>query len=227
MIYKIIIDNSSADSIDYLYSTNMWKGYVCENVVDNVIIFGNKDYVPIQEAYWWVKTINLIDDIDYNYNQEDEQLFISDFENNYNESILKKIWNIYWAHIKQGGYSDDIDLIILIAENLFKIELENTTIKGYNQGDWNNAIYIKGCLDPDILADYYFGNLIVIDIYADEDIIGTDIIPESQIDYTVERNGEYYKNKYNGNFYTLTDKDTVIVQEFNGKYVQTPIYDTI
>ena len=226
MTYKILINNCP-DGCLYLYDTDMWKDYVCENFDDNVIIFGNKDFVPIQEANWWVKTINLIDDIDYNYNKEDEQQFLIDFENNYTESTLKKIWNIYWAHIKQGGYSDDIDLRMIIAENLFKIELDDITIRGNSQSDWNNAIYIKGCLDPNILADYYFGNLIVIDIYADEDIIGTDIIPYSQIDYTVERNGKYYKNKYNGDFYTLTDDDTVIVQEFNGKYIQTPIYDTI
>lgn len=99
MVYKIIIDNSDTNcSLDSLYSTHdMWKDYVCENFDDNVVICGNKDFLSVQEASWWVKTIDLINDIDCDYTKEDKQQFLSDYEDDYeyNESTLKKIWDIY------------------------------------------------------------------------------------------------------------------------------------
>ena len=65
-------------------------------------------------------------------------------------------------------------------------------MRGNSQGDWVDAIYVVGKVNPSILEDYFWGDLVNIDVYTgevdedgdeDEELEGSDTIS-----YTEYRN---------------------------------------
>lgn len=166
---------------DWLYAMDDWKDYVCPDFDDNVVIFGNRDYNSVGgEGDWWTDAEEIISDLEY-----DELDDYSDFmpSGSY-ASDISPAKATACARLYQNTKlaTDDPEFILEIAEILYpKLNLACTTIRGSSQGDWADAIYNADVVDPNILEDFFFGNLVDIGVYSvdedgDEDLEGSDIM---------------------------------------------------
>lgn len=158
---KTVITLHTEDVPDYMYVGDEWKDYTCENFDEVCILKGNRDYKSIENASWWKAAKEVLDDLEC-LNKED---FIEEYKTGEYELKVPDILEKYNAW--NGRYEDDI--LIQLSELLFNIELEAKTIRGYCQSEWEEAIYIKGKLDPDILEAYFFGLLFEVHIEPSND----------------------------------------------------------
>ena len=86
-----------------------------------------------------------------------------------------------------------IDVIrILYPEDTFK----TGTIRGYNQGDWQDYI-VKGDVDTDLLEAMYFGKISDITVTTDEEEFG-DVITHDELWRAEREEGlkEFFRNHY-------------------------------
>lgn len=151
-------------SIDWLYGKDeMWKNYVCENFDETFVLSGNRHMYELKDASWYKRAENLLNDLDAS---DYENLVAADYDMT-NEQLEKAIN----AHIdpKLDGLHLRKSLIEIMNPN---DSFEITTIRGYNQSDWQNVLYKKTGLDDPIittLSTYYFGKLVEIIIEYDDD----------------------------------------------------------
>lgn len=177
---------------DWLYPDE-WKWNVCSDFDENVVITGNNRYYEIEDASWWCDALSLINELD-NYYDGDIEEFVDISDSGFSKAKICACARLYEDQIYSGGgYSDDLEFIIEIAEILYpKLDLEYCTLRGSSQGEWTDAVYVAGKVDSGILEDYFFENLVNINVYTvevdedgdeDEELEGSDTIS-----YTEYRN---------------------------------------
>lgn len=174
---------------DWMYYDDEWKLRVCEDFDENVVITGNSHYREIENASWWDEAVSLIYDMNNYYEGDAEDLvyFLDDAD--VSESRLRACARLFEDCTDSG----DPEFITEIAEILNpKLDLAYCTLRGNSQGDWVDAIYVVGKVNPSILEDYFWGDLVNIDVYTvevdedgdeDEELEGSDTIS-----YTEYRN---------------------------------------
>ena len=174
---------------DWLYYDGEWKLRVCEDFDENVVITGNRHYREIENASWWDAAVSLIYDMDNYYEGDAEELAYHLGDYDVSESRLRACARLY----EDCTDPEDPEFITEIAEILNpKLDLASCTLRGSSQGDWVDAIYVVGKVNPSILEDYFWGDLVNISVYTveidedgdeDEELEGSDTIS-----YTEYRN---------------------------------------
>lgn len=180
---EIKIDNTG-DGIWWLYNGDQyWKDYCgCENFEEQVVLDGNRDYCGCTGAEWYQKAKEILNDIDcYDKYPTD----ISDEA----KAKLKELYD-------KCRCTEDIlvDVIkLLYPKDVFKIG----TIRGYNQGDWQDYI-IKGDVNTDLLEAMFFGKISDITVKTEDEEFG-DIITHDELWRAEREEGlkEFFRNRYN------------------------------
>jgi len=159
---NITINHDNAD-LGFLYNNDEWKNYICDDFDEKVVCLRNREYSSIEEASWWVKAKQIIEDLDYNdYSLSD---FISAYSDEYSKNQLRTIYEEY-----QKCYcSDDVDFIISVCETIIPgLELDTTVARGYTQSEWIEIVYVKDSINIPTFEAYFFGQLTEIHIQSDD-----------------------------------------------------------
>jgi len=171
--------NTTGDTTSDLYFNDAWFDYVTENLTEKVVITGNRDFEQITAASWWTKAKEIITDLDC-YGNEAMKYYRDDLTRTQRKAIITAYDNCYC--------SDNTDFIINIIKILFpEMALNTAEIKGYNQGEWQEVIYIDNSVNIELLEGYYFGHIADITINTAGDICG-DYITDSEL-WEMERDG--------------------------------------
>ena len=191
---------------DYWWITDDWKEQVCEDFDENVVIIGNRDNSGIEEASWWQEAKTLSADLA-------DELWNADFDEymDYHSGCcaddkLREIYDFYQEH---DYNTDDTEFIMKVATILYPfLKLEQDRISGYHTGA--DVVYIKDSVDIDVLHDWYYGEIYVVDAYEldmeaiEEDEIDINDMSISEVkdygesiesDFAIEST-YYYKNYY-------------------------------
>lgn len=179
---EIKIDNTG-DGIWWLYNGDQyWKDYCgCENFEEQVVLDGNIDYCGCTEAEWYRKAKEILNDIDC----------YDEYPTDISDEAKAKLKELY----DKCGCTEDIlvDVIkLLYPKDVFKIG----TIRGYNQGDWQDYI-IKGDVNTDLLEAMFFGKISNITVKTEDEEFG-DIITHDELWRAEREEGlkEFFKNRY-------------------------------
>lgn len=172
--------NTTGDGCWWLYgSSEAWKDYVgCEDFNEQVVLYGNRDYSGIEEASWYQKAKEIVDDIN-NYD---------DYPDDMSEENKEEIRKILLSSC------DDVPvevLRILYPDDEFK----TGTICGYSQGDWEYYI-VKGDVDVERLEAYYFGNVVDIFVKDNEEEYGDVMTCEELWDAEREGYEKVFRERY-------------------------------
>lgn len=180
---EIKIDNTG-DGIWWLYNGDQyWKDYCgCENFDEQVVLDGNIDYCGYTEAEWYRKAKEILNDIDC----------YDEYPTDISDEAKAKLKELY----DKCGCTEDIlvDVIkLLYPKDVFKIG----TIRGYNQGDWQDYI-IKGDVNTDLLEAMFFGKISDITVKTEDEKFG-DIITHDELWRAEREEGlkEFFRNRYN------------------------------
>ena len=173
----------NSQDIDYIFTNDDWKDYVIDDFDKKIVIHGNNHFDSIDCASWYEKTLDVMKDIDLNFEEDD----IYDlYKNDYTIEQWQQLLDIY----KHCRYYDDDETILKALEVIYpERHFESGTIKGSSQGDWNTVLYDSDKFD-DIsrLEDFYWGNVSEIYVMNDNDEIEvTAIVTNSDI-WDAERN---------------------------------------
>lgn len=211
--YKVTI---SPCNDTWLWTDGDWKEFVCEDFDENIVLVSNtRDTSNIELASWWNKAKNIIEELDNYYYDREE--FINVFSDEYSEETLKRLYNAY----DEATMTDTVDFITEIALIVNPgLELDSHTIKGNVQSDWKDCICVKDSVDFDLLADWFFGN--IIDVFCEE--IDGDNTSSARLTQTewCKYSGDELK-KFLKDLLDIPDDAEVTFQEFDG-YIQTPKY---
>jgi hypothetical protein len=159
-----------------------WKEWVCCDFDQNVVIYGNRRMGGVTEADWWNDAMDLMKDFDF-YNFDD----IVEIHTDLTRETLLKVEHIYNC----CRTYEDIDVMAEVIRTIHpELEIETTTLRGYSQSDWNDAVCIKGSVDENLLNDFYWGNINRVTISEDEDDEGEYIyyLADSEL-WEMERKG--------------------------------------
>lgn len=180
---EIKIDNTG-DGILWLYNGDQyWKDYCeCENFEEQVVLDGNIDYCGCTEAEWYQKAKEILNDIDC----------YDEYPTDISDEAKAKLKELY----DKCTCTEDIlvDVIkLLYPKDVFKIG----TIRGYNQGDWQDYI-IKGDVNTDLLEAMFFGKISDITVKTEDEEFG-DIITHDELWRAEREEGlkEFFRNRYN------------------------------
>ena len=172
--------NTTGDGCWWLYNgSEVWKDYVgCEDFNEQVVLYGNRDYSGIEEASWYQKAKEIVDDIN-NYD---------DYPDDMSEENKEKIREIL-------DYSHD-DVPVEVLRILYPDdEFKTGTIRGYSQGDWEDYI-VKGDVDVEQLEAYYFGNVVDIFVKDNEEEYGDVMTCEELWDAEREGYEKVFRERY-------------------------------
>lgn len=155
-------------SLEWLYGKDeLWKTYVCENFDETFVLSGNRQMYERKEASWYQRADKLLDDLDASSDYTDLDA------NDYN--ITKEQLNAAINSYKKNLRVDELNMIKNLVEIMNPNDsFEITTIRGYNQSDWQTVLYKTTGLDDTIittLSTYYFGKLVEIIVEYDDDQI--------------------------------------------------------
>lgn len=180
---EIKIDNTG-DGIWWLYNGDQyWKDYCgCENFEEQVILDGNRDYCGCTGAEWYQKAKEILNNIDC----------YDEYPTDISDGVKAKLKELY----DKCTCTEDIlvDVIkLLYPKDVFKIG----TIRGYNQGDWQDYI-IKGDVNTDLLEAMFFGKISDITVKTEDEEFG-DIITHDELWRAEREEGlkEFFRNRYN------------------------------
>ena len=146
---------------DYWWVTDDWKDFVCEDFDENVVIIGDRDNSGIEEASWWQDAKSLSSDLaDELWNADFDEYM--DYHSGYcADDKLREIYDFYQEH---DYNTDDTEFIMKVATILYPfLKLEQDHISGYHTGA--DVVYVKGSIDIDVLHDWYYGEIYVVDAY--------------------------------------------------------------
>ena len=156
--YTVVIRPAWDD--DFLYAGDEWKDFVCQDFDENVIILHNRYTQGYANASWWDDAKYIIEAIYNGYDLRD-----GDYDE-YSPDKLEAIQALYDA----TSDADDPEFIMQVAEILNpRLNRATTTIHGNTQSDWNDVIYVVGKVDPNILEDWYYGNIVEARLYMRDD----------------------------------------------------------
>jgi len=180
---EIKIDNTG-DGIWWLYNGDQyWKDYCgCENFEEQVVLDGNRDYCGCTGAEWYQKAKEILNNIDC----------YDEYPTDVSDGVKAKLKELY----DKCTHTEDIlvDVIkLLYPKDVFKIG----TIRGYNQGDWQDYI-IKGDVNTDLLEAMFFGKISDITVKTEDEEFG-DIITHDELWRAEREEGlkEFFRNRYN------------------------------
>ena len=167
----------------YWGTDDEWKSFVCEDFDENVVLLGNRDYNSHEEASWWKTAKYISDELAYSDD------LVGSLENEFNADKLARIWNFY----QNNNYdADDIEMMKKIVEIMYPgLELISGTIRGSNQGDWQDYVCVADEVNPNLLEDWYFGNVYEATLYE----VDTDDLEEDEDLDDYEIYGEAVENQ--------------------------------
>lgn len=180
---EIKIDNTG-DGIWWLYNCDQyWKDYCgCENFEEQVVLDGNRDYCGCTGAEWYQKAKEILNNIDC----------YDEYPTDVSDGVKAKLKELYDKCIRTEDILVDV-IKLLYPKDVFKIG----TIRGYNQGDWQDYI-IKGDVNTDLLEAMFFGKISDITVKTEDEEFG-DIITHDEL-WRSEREEElkeFFRNRYN------------------------------
>ena len=180
---EIKIDNTG-DGIWWLYNGDQyWKDYCgCENFEEQVVLDGNRDYCRCTGAEWYQKAKEILNNIDC----------YDEYPTDVSDGVKAKLKELYDKCIRTEDILVDV-IKLLYPKDVFKIG----TIRGYNQGDWQDYI-IKGDVNTDLLEAMFFGKISDITVKTEDEEFG-DIITHDELWRAEREEGlkEFFRNRYN------------------------------
>lgn len=180
---EIKIDNTG-DGIWWLYNGDQyWKDYCgCENFEEQVVLDGNRDYCGCTGAEWYQKAKEILNNIDC----------YDEYPTDVSDGVKAKLKELYDKCTRTEGILVDV-IKLLYPKDVFKIG----TIRGYNQGDWQDYI-IKGDVNTDLLEAMFFGKISDIAVKTEDEKFG-DIITHDELWRAEREEGlkEFFRNRYN------------------------------
>lgn len=180
---EIKIDNTG-DGIWWLYNGDQyWKDYCgCENFEEQVVLDGNRDYCGCTGAEWYQKAKEILNNIDC----------YDEYPTDVSDGVKAKLKELYDKCIRTEDILVDV-IKLLYPKDVFKIG----TIRGYNQGDWQDYI-IKGDVNTDLLEAMFFGKISDITVKTEDEEFG-DIITHDELWRAEREEGlkEFFRNRYN------------------------------
>lgn len=179
---EIKIDNTG-DGIWWLYNNDQyWKDYCgCENFEEQVVLDGNRDYCGCTGAEWYQKAKEILNNIDC----------YDEYPTDVSDGVKAKLKELYDKCTRTEDILVDV-IKLLYPKDVFKIG----TIRGYNQGDWQDYI-IKGNVNTDLLEAMFFGKISDITVKTEDEEFG-DIITHDELWRAEREEGlkEFFKNRY-------------------------------
>lgn len=196
-MYTITIEDGS--SLDWLYTNDEWKDYVCEDFDENVVLIGNERYISsLEKASWWIEAKNLIDEMENiiyygdSFTNDNIEEFVDLFKREVDEDTLRKCAKEYI----DCKYSDDPEFVMLIAKLLHpELNLEFSELYGYSQSDWVDAIYNSANVNKDVLEAYVMGKLTEIHIESDSGEDFWDTVIDDEL-WKVSNYKEFFRDRY-------------------------------
>lgn len=196
-MYTITIEDGS--SLDWLYTNDEWKDYVCEDFDENVVLTSNDRYISsLEKASWWIEAKNLIDEMENiiyygdSFTNDNIEEFVDLFKREVDEDTLRKCAKEYI----DCKYSDDPEFVMLIAKLLHpELNLEFSELYGYSQGDWVDAIYNSTNVNKDVLEAYVMGKLTEIHIESDGGEDFWDTVIDDEL-WKVSNYKEFFRDRY-------------------------------
>lgn len=180
---EIKIDNTG-DGIWWLYNGDQyWKDYCgCENFEEQVVLDGNRDYCGCTGAEWYQKAKEILNNIDC----------YDEYPTDVSDGVKAKLKELYDKCTRTEDILADV-IKLLYPKDVFKIG----TIRGYNQGDWQDYI-IKGDVNTDLLEAMFFGKISDITVKTEDEEFG-DIITHDELWRAEREEGlkEFFRNRYN------------------------------
>lgn len=180
---EIKIDNTG-DGIWWLYNGDQyWKDYCgCENFEEQVVLYGNRDYCGCTGAEWYQKAKEILNNIDC----------YDEYPTDVSDGVKAKLKELYDKCTRTEDILVDV-IKLLYPKDVFKIG----TIRGYNQGDWQDYI-IKGDVNTDLLEAMFFGKISDITVKTEDEKFG-DIITHDELWRAEREEGlkEFFRNRYN------------------------------
>lgn len=142
----------------WYWDSDEWKDFVCEDFDQNVVIVGNRENAGVEEAEWWRDADRVSSELDYANDYED---FLYALEDEFPSNTLQAIWDLY---LNDNMVNDEFRFEV--AKILHpELQLESGTIRGSVQREWAYVYYVEGSVDLDVLADWYFGNVLDVELY--------------------------------------------------------------
>lgn len=150
---------------DYLYGRHEeWKDYVCGNFDENVVLTGNNHMYEVEEASWWKQAKHISEEL--GENPDDIEEFIADYNRYYGGVPEEKLREVFQEMESYDGYIDDTDFLVIIADKIHpELNLQQATLHGSMQSDWQDAIYNANVVDINTLNDFYMGNVMEMRLY--------------------------------------------------------------
>ena len=180
---EIKIDNTG-DGIWWLYNGDQyWKDYCgCENFEEQVVLDCNRDYCGCTGAEWYQKAKEILNNIDC----------YDEYPTDVSDGVKAKLKELYDKCTRTEDILVDV-IKLLYPKDVFKIG----TIRGYNQGDWQDYI-IKGDVNTDLLEAMFFGKISDITVKTEDEEFG-DIITHDELWRAEREEGlkEFFRNRYN------------------------------
>lgn len=222
---KVYID-MTGNSIDWLYGgSDMWKEYVADDFDSKVVLAGNRDFEEVKSAEWYNSAVEVLKDIAMM--DEDDAIdevnpnWYSYRNANYTDEQIEQVKEIYKADYH---YWENSNIALAATALVPGLRLRTATIRGYNQGEWQDVIYVENSIDLNQLESVYFGK--VCDVYAidgnDVDL-GSNIIRHDEL-WKMERDDTLESGLRE--LFGLDDSDEIKVFKCEG-YKQVPDWQEI
>lgn len=214
----ITITINTDRNADWLYGNNdEWKDYVLPETFDeNVVLVGNNRMLEVENASWWNDAKNVITDLDSYF---DGPEFKDEYAGDYSDEQLDAVLAAY------DSWNGDhpVEFTASIARILHpELQLEEATIRGYSQSDWQDVVYIKDSIDEDTLEAFYFGNLSELHYEDDSGEDFWDVITDDQL-WEMER-GDLKQGLRE--WFSIPADEEIKIRKFTG-YTQTPNYEDL
>lgn len=214
----ITITINTDRNADWLYGNNdEWKDYVLPETFDeNVVLVGNDRMLEVENASWWNDAKNVITDLDSYF---DGPEFKDEYAGDYSDEQLDAVLAAY------DSWNGDhpVEFTASIARILHpELQLEEATIRGYSQSDWQDVVYIKDSIDEDTLEAFYFGNLSELHYEDDSGEDFWDVITDDQL-WEMER-GDLKQGLRE--WFGIPADEEIKIRKFTG-YTQTPNYEDL
>lgn len=203
---------------DWLYGNNdEWKDYVLPETFDeNVVLVGNDRMLEVENASWWNDAKNVITDLDSYF---DGPEFKDEYAGDYSDEQLDAVLAAY----DSWNGNHPVEFTTSIARILHpELQLEEATIRGYTQSDWQDVVYIKDSIDEDTLEAFYFGKLSELHYEDDSGEDYWDVITDDRL-WEMER-GDLKQGLRE--WFGIPADEEIKIRKFTG-YTQTPNYEDL
>lgn len=204
----VIKIDSTGNGTFWLYGkNNEWKTYVTEDFDEEVVLVGNRHMAEVTEASWYNRTEEILNDFDC-YEELPDDL---------TEEQKEEIRRLYDEYYHTEEIFMDV-LKLLYPDDTFK----TGTIRGYNQGDWQEYI-VKGDVDTDLLESFYFGKVSDIFVEMEDGENFSSVITDDYL-WRLEANGNL--KQYLRELCYLSDDEPIKILQADG-YIQVPNWKEI